>query len=59
MSHVDGIGFAIGPPAPARLTIGLAKTEVGNKLKTEILRCILPLYALLDYLLNVVLVTRR
>jgi hypothetical protein len=43
MSQVDGIGLAIGPPAPARLMIGLAKTEIKNRLEMKMVRCIVSL----------------
>lgn len=38
MLQVDGIGFTVGPPAPARLVIGLAKVEIKSRLKMKMVR---------------------
>lgn len=55
MLQVDGIGFAVGPPAPARLMIGLAKSGIESRLKRKMIRCIVQLRVPLGCLLNIVL----
>jgi hypothetical protein len=59
MSQVEGIGFAVGPPAPARLTMGLAKAKIENRLKMKIVRNIVPLHILLGGVSSRVLVIAR
>jgi hypothetical protein len=59
MLQVDGIGLAIGPPAPARLTIGLAKTETKNRLEMKMVMCIVSLSVPSGCLSNFVLEIRQ
>lgn len=59
MLQVGGIGFAIGPPAPARFMIGLAKAGTESRLERKTMRCIVLLRVPLGCLSNLVLATRR
>lgn len=59
MSQVDGVGFAVGPPAPARFVIGLAEAEIENRLKVKMGRYIVSLSVPICCLVNLMLATRR
>lgn len=59
MSQLDGIGFVVGPPAPARLAIEFARTEYEDRLNVKMGRCIVSCSVPMCCLANFMLATRR